>query len=147
MLKKSQVLVKIADKRWKEAVPGVLALCREAAVAAWENEPGAEVSVLLTDDKTVADLNGRYRGKPVPTNVLSFPAEEDGWAGDVAVAYETVVREAAEEKVPVVRHLLKMLVHGVMHLRGYDHMTAPDAELMEGKEAVINRLLCERFKL
>ena len=139
-------MVKVDDKRWRESVPDLLSVVRAAARAAWEDEPEAEISVLLTHDAAIADLNGRWRGRDGPTNVLSFPGETDAdLAGDVVIAYDTVAREAADEGVTVTRHLVRMLVHGVMHLRGYDHIGAADAKIMEAKEKKINCVLHSRL--
>lgn len=101
---------------------------------------GAEVSVLLCDDRRIAELNRDWRGLDKPTNVLSFPAADaDALAtapllGDIAVAYETVARECAEEDKPFADHLSHMIVHGFLHLLGYDHETDDEAEDMEALE-------------
>ena len=147
MIGKSRIAVKVADGRWKTAVPDLLNITRSAAAAAWEDEPEAEISVVLAADAAVADLNKRWRGKDGPTNVLSFPSDDADLAGDVIVAYETVAREASEQNIPVARHLARMLVHGVMHLRGYDHVEDSEAAAMEAKEDKINKALCERLGL
>ncbi len=98
----------------------------------------AELSVLLCDDKTIARLNGRWRGQEKPTNVLSFPALVQGAArdekiplGDIAIAYETVAREAEESGKTVSNHLSHLVVHGFLHLLGYDHHMDDEAERME----------------
>jgi len=107
-----------------------------AAAAAGDSEPGS-VSVALSSDAVVRDLNGRFRSKPKPTNVLSFPAGDgapDGQIGDIILALETVEREAAEQGVPVEHHVQHLVVHGVLHLLGYDHESPADAERMEAIE-------------
>lgn len=112
-----------------------------------------EVVVLACDDARIAALNADFRGKPQPTNVLSWPSEErgvpvDGGApeppgadapelGDIAIAYETCAREAAEFGRPFRDHVLHLLVHATLHLLGYDHMRPKDAELMERLEVGI----------
>jgi probable rRNA maturation factor len=102
-----------------------------------------EVSLLLADNATIAELNGQYRGKPQPTNVLSFPAVEvppgigPQPLGDIIIAYETLMREAKDEGKPVLDHLIHLTVHGVLHLAGYDHETDDDAERMEALEREI----------
>lgn len=102
--------------------------------------PGAEVSLLLTDDAGVADLNVRWRGKAGPTNVLSFPlTTPDRLAsapmlGDVAIAYETVAREAQALGKPFRRHFEHLAIHGYLHLVGFDHETESGAEAMEALE-------------
>ena len=102
----------------------------------------AELSVLLCDDPTIASLNGQWRGKEKPTNVLSFPApplqaaapDEKMPLGDIAIAYETLVREAEENGTTVSDHLSHLVVHGFLHLLGYDHHMDDEAERMERLE-------------
>lgn len=100
----------------------------------------ASVSIALSDDKNVAVLNGQYRGKPKSTNVLSFPAGRgpaDGFIGDIILAAETLQREAAEEDIPVEHHFQHLVVHGILHLLGFDHETDDEAERMEALEIKI----------
>ncbi len=116
----------------------------------------AEVGIVLTGDAAVRDLNLRYRGKDRPTNVLSFAASDmregalkpdavDGaigtaaplLLGDVVVAYDTVAREAEAAARPLADHLAHMVVHGVLHLLGYDHETDAGAAVMEGLETSV----------
>jgi probable rRNA maturation factor len=101
-----------------------------------------ELSVLLTDDVAVAALNRDWRGIDAPTNVLSFPAGPAGpkdrsMLGDIAVAYETTAREAADEGKPFDHHLAHLAVHGFLHLLGYDHESEAQAEEMEALERAI----------
>ncbi len=104
---------------------------------------GAEVAVSLADDARVQEANRAFRGKDAPTNVLSFPAappERIGaspFLGDVILAYETVEKEAAAEGKTIGDHLAHLVVHGVLHLIGYDHMTDDEAERMERLETAI----------
>jgi probable rRNA maturation factor len=95
------------------------------------------VSILLTDDDHIQHLNKNFRDIDKPTNVLSFPDDEDGYLGDIAVAYETLVREAIEQDKPFHHHFIHMLIHGVLHLKGYDHETDSEAEEMESLEVKI----------
>jgi len=105
----------------------------------------AELSVLLCDDATIASLNGRWRGKEKPTNVLSFPApplqgaapDERIPLGDIAIAYETLAREVEESGITVSSHLSHLVVHGFLHLLGYDHHMKDEAERMERLEREI----------
>lgn len=109
----------------------------QAAIAAASGPVPGFVSVALSSDAAVSDLNGRFRGKPKPTNVLSFPSgagAPDGQIGDIILALETVEREASEQSIPVEHHVQHLVVHGVLHLLGYDHETAADAERMEAIE-------------
>ncbi|MDG3041721.1 rRNA maturation RNase YbeY [Roseicyclus marinus] len=121
---------------------------------------GVEVSILACDDDRIAALNAEFRGKPTPTNVLSWPSEDraadtpgtmpdlsdlsdpdpDGppaELGDIALALGVLTREAAEADKPFDHHLTHLLVHGLLHLLGFDHISDPDAALMEGLETRI----------
>jgi len=108
------------------------------------------VSLLACDDARISELNADFRAKPTPTNVLSWPAEalapeQEGATpfppdaddpmgaelGDIAIAWETCMREAVEQGKPAAAHVTHLLVHGVLHLLGYDHIREKDAELME----------------
>ena len=115
------------------------------AAAACEVDLGnAEVALMLTDDATVRALNREFRGIDEPTNVLSFPASKAArqrqaprLLGDIAIAYETVLREAHGEGKPFNHHLSHLAVHGFLHLIGYDHNTDEDADKMEALETEI----------
>ena len=115
-----------------------------AAVLAVEGERPGLVSVALSSDANVALLNERFRGKSKPTNVLSFPAgvgAPEGQLGDIILGLETVEREAREQDIPFPHHVQHLVVHGVLHLLGYDHETAADAERMEALEiAILSKL-------
>lgn len=102
----------------------------------------AELSLLFTNDEEIAEINGRWRGKPRPTNVLSFPAAGAGQAGlrtlgDIVFGYETVAREAAQAHLTLADHISHLLVHGLLHLLGYDHEEAAEATAMETMEIEI----------
>jgi probable rRNA maturation factor len=110
------------------------------AVAAKLAPAGGEVSVVLTDDATIAGLNRDWRNIDRPTNVLSFPAAKTNGAallGDIVVAYETLARESADEQRAFLHHLAHLTVHGFLHLIGYDHQTDSGADEMEGLESKI----------
>ena len=102
--------------------------------------PEGEIAVLLTDDEGVAILNERWRGKASPTNVLSWPAVApkllalSPMIGDIALAYETCAREASGEGKTFEDHVTHLIVHGTLHLVGFDHETEAEAEAMEGLE-------------
>jgi probable rRNA maturation factor len=127
-----------------DAQPGAEATVRraiaQAAAVEGSADPAAEVSVLLCDDAVIAALNARWRGRDEPTNVLSFPAPPaadpaaPAHLGDIAIAWETVIREAQEQGRPVSGHLAHLTVHGFLHLLGYDHGTDDEAERMEQLE-------------
>lgn len=119
------------------------AAARAALVALGRDPDRHEISLLACDDARIAALNAEFRGKLQPTNVLSWPAfdgaipEPDDaplFLGDLALAYETCAREAAEQGVETSRHAAHLVVHGVLHLAGYDHRTDPEAEAMEAIE-------------
>jgi probable rRNA maturation factor len=103
--------------------------------------PGAEVSLLFCNDAAIRELNRQWRGQDKPTNVLSFPAADEPGAmpllGDIAIAFETTAREASEEDKPLAAHFCHLVVHGLLHLLGYDHETEAEAEVMEGHERAI----------
>ena len=110
-----------------------------------------ELSILLTDDKKMLSLNSEFRGVGKPTNVLSFPDLEINWRhllefrpdadymylGDVAFGYETVKKEAEEKQINFEDHFKHLLIHGILHLIGYDHIEDEEAEIMEGLEIEI----------
>lgn len=115
---------------------------------------GFTVSLLACDDARIAELNAEFRGKATPTNVLSWPSDEraaaedgarpalpslpmDQELGDIAIAFETCAREACDQGKPLADHVTHLLVHGVLHLLGYDHVRDKDAALMEGLETEI----------
>jgi probable rRNA maturation factor len=130
-----------------EALPDLEELCRQAVTAAL-TEAGADVeagdgvmlSLLFTDDTAIARLNRDWRGKDQPTNVLSFPAAPGinplgpEPLGDIALAWETCAREAAEEGKTIAAHVAHLVVHGVLHCLGDDHEEDAQAEAMEARE-------------
>ena len=141
----------IEDDRWTAA--GLAALAERACGAALEHLGivGAHLSLLACDDARIAELNADFRGKPTPTNVLSWPSEERGATapggdplpprdlelGDIAIAWETCAREAEAAGTPFADHVRHLLVHGTLHLLGYDHIDDKDAGLMEALEVEI----------
>ena len=126
----------------QRACPAVLAYLSLAPEA-------YEVSILGCDDTRIAALNGDFRGKARPTNVLSWPAAEiepparpePGELGDIAIAHGVCDREATDQGKPFEHHVTHLLVHATLHLLGYDHETEPEAAQMEAIEvAVLARL-------
>ncbi|MFN0219395.1 MAG: rRNA maturation RNase YbeY [Hyphomicrobium sp.] len=121
------------------------AACIFAAAAAVAQSPGvlarpSQVAISLGSDDEVATLNAAYRGKTTPTNVLSFPAGRGGptgFLGDIVLAAETVRREAEEQGVPFTDYVQHLIVHGLLHLLGYDHESETAAERMEALETSI----------
>ncbi len=137
--------IEIEDAAWSDALPDVEAVVERAAQGALDTltqaKRGGAVAILLTDDAAVADLNTRFRGKPTSTNVLSFPAADSAYPhlGDVALAYGVCASEAEAQSKSLADHLTHLVVHGVLHLLGYDHESEADAEVMEQMECEILR--------
>jgi probable rRNA maturation factor len=148
----------IEDERWREAnLPDLVERAAAAALSHLGFDPDScEVTVLACDDARIAALNAEFRDKPAATNVLSWPvvdlaAVEDGGVpeppvadgtgevglGDIAIAYDTCAREAHAEGKSLADHATHLIVHGVLHLLGYDHVRDRDATLMEKTEAKI----------
>ena len=104
---------------------------------------GAEVSILLSDNNHVREVNHEWRALDKPTNVLSFPAVEPdkinkaAFLGDIILAYETIAEEAKTEGKSFADHYTHLVIHGFLHLLGYDHDTEEKAELMENLEIAI----------
>ena len=142
--------VVIEDERWasvtglEDLIPRLTAETLRAARLSSENH---SVSVALLSDAEVQALNKAFRGKDAPTNVLSFPSSastqaaalkgEPLFLGDVALAYETVVSEASAQDKTVLHHAAHLVVHGVLHLAGFNHDGDADAERMEAAEGAI----------
>jgi probable rRNA maturation factor len=132
---------------WKKLpdLDAILDECLEAALSVTGDSvpDGAETSFLFCDDARMRELNRQYRGVDRPTNVLSFPAPPTSvhLLGDVALAYETIAKEAREQGKSLDRHSRHMIVHGFLHLLGYDHEDVADAERMETLEIRILRQL------
>lgn len=151
------IALNIEDERWQaldieglaqKAFTGVL---NHLAVDAQH----FEISLLACNDSRIADLNAEFREKSVPTNVLSWPTQDRARSGkppkpptydpkgmpeelgDVAISYDTCIREAAEAGKPIADHVLHLLVHGALHLLGYDHISDQDAAIMERVEAEV----------
>lgn len=142
------VEVILEDERWHD-LDRLAAIAVPAALAGAGVGGAREVAVLGCDDARILALNGGFRGKAVPTNVLSFPsAERDpGTApaevelGDVAIAFETCAREAIEQGKPFDAHVVHLLVHATLHLLGHDHDDDAQAARMEALEvAILGRL-------
>ncbi len=130
----------LADAENVARIAAEAALASEAAAGV---DPGA-IAILLGDDAALADLNGQFRGINEPTNVLAFEGdglhqtpEVDSHLGDIAVAYETVAREAEQQDKTLKQHLSHMIVHGVLHLLGYDHQETAERQQMESIERTV----------
>lgn len=145
----------VEDPRWDD--DGLVEVVK-AALTAGQRDLGfdpetVELSVVLTGDARIAELNSAFRDKASATNVLSWPAQERGAdepggqprplepdpfgelaLGDIAISYETCAREADAAAKPMAQHVAHLALHGLLHLLGYDHETDADAALMEGLE-------------
>ena len=133
--------IKVDSPLWADE-PNAEATVREAIAAAAEMlaADGGEVSVVLTGDAQMQELNRTWRKIDKPTNVLSFPApspRRDGMLGDIVIAYEALKRECEAEELLFAHHLAHLTVHGFLHLIGYDHHADADAEAMEALESKI----------
>lgn len=140
MKKPSAIEIVIEDPKWKK-VGRSLTKSIEAVVArtlAHEKAKGG-LTVLLSDDAHLKELNALFRGTNKPTNVLSFPAEDNGahYLGDIAVALGVVTREAKAAGKLAADHALHLAVHGTLHLLGHDHMKPREAARMERLETKI----------
>ena len=149
----------IEDDRWEEfgLAPLAEAAARATLVHLGLEPAGFEISLMGCDDARIAALNADFRDKPRPTNVLSWPSEERAaedeggepeppepfapgipeGLGDIAIAYETCAREAQEKGIPVADHATHLIVHGLLHLAGYDHEA--DSGAMRRKERVLRK--------
>ena len=145
----------IEDPRWKATLPPLAETAARATLAALGlAADGYQIVVMGCDDARIAALNDEFRDKGTPTNVLSWPSDdrapdtpgaapdlpEPGDAdtpaelGDIAIAWETCAREAADQGKTMPDHVTHLIVHAVLHLLGYDHVDDADATLMEATE-------------
>ena len=129
-----------ADEVMAKAIPSLEQIEAWAnAVLVAENTGEQEITVRFTDDEESQTLNHEYRGKDKPTNVLSFPFEvppgiEMNLLGDLVICVPVIMREAQEQDKTPTNHYAHMVVHGILHLLGYDHIDDADADIMEAKE-------------
>ena len=142
------VSIEVEEEAWL-ALDGLDELARSAISstlsASCAAEGNGEIALLFTDDSAVAALNAEWRGKDKPTNVLSFPAPPDMPVpegeprplGDVVLALGVISREASEQGKSLRDHTAHLIVHGVLHLLGYDHETDGEAQEMEQLETSI----------
>lgn len=147
----------VEDAGWSDSLPGLAPLAETAAHAALRgaerDAAGWSVCLLACSDARIAGLNADFRGRAAPTNVLSWPAFDPVpgdpspgqtprlHLGDVALARETCVREASDAGIPLKAHATHLILHGVLHLLGYDHVDEVDADQMERIESHAMRRL------
>jgi metalloprotein, YbeY/UPF0054 family len=155
-MKKLDLQIAVEDEGWphEDALEALSEKVLETAarhMAEQERQPfpkqAPELSLVFTNDEAIREINAQWRGKDNPTNVLSFPAfplQPGGMPGpmlgDIIMARETLEREASDLEKSFEEHLSHLLVHGFLHLFGYDHMTEDEAQIMEGLET---RILAE----
>ncbi len=144
-----EIDVVVADPGWAGllAIPRLEELAREAIFCALEQSGAratgpSELALVLTDDIRQKQLNKKWRGKDQSTNVLSFPQIEpfsplSGLLGDIVLARQTVAGEAQAGPIPFEHHYLHLVIHGFLHILGYDHLTDNEACLMESLETEI----------
>jgi len=130
----------------EEPVPGKAEIRRWVGAALAHRQADAEISVRLVSEAEMTALNKQYRGREGSTNVLSFPADlppelELPLLGDIVVCAAVVAREAAEQHKQLPQHWAHMLVHGSLHLLGYDHIDTAQADIMEPLETTILQAL------
>jgi probable rRNA maturation factor len=137
-----RIEIVVEEPKWRRT-PGLPAKLKRAAQLALEKsrkpKASAALTILLADDESLRALNKRFRRKNKPTNVLSFPAaaNKEAYLGDVAVAYGVAREEARAAGKPFADHATHLVVHGVLHLLGYDHETERQAKLMEPLETAL----------
>ena len=154
------VVVTVAGRRWQTEWPDAQGIARSAALCTLAHAragagPALDATIVLADDAELRALNRRFRCRDAATNVLAFPLEDassplplaGGAAdaarpiGDVAIAYETVLREAGEQAKAPAAHLAHLVAHGVLHLLGFDHRNeAEHAEMSRSERAILARL-------
>lgn len=131
--------IQLQSGDWKAALAGYRGVIGDTVRRAltYAGAVDGAVNVALMNDAHMRELNHQFRGKDKATNVLSFPSDEDGELGDIALALETIAAEAVEQSKPFHDHLVHLVVHGVLHLLGLDHEEKSEAEAMEAEEISI----------
>ena len=139
----------VEDARWQAQELAAIGMKLGDVIPQYLALPAQRSAVVMAcDDAQIAQLNQDFRGKPQPTNVLSWPSADlsghkpggqpkratDPELGDIAIAYETCLREAQQAGLAILDHLTHLLLHGTLHLLGYDHIDGADADVMEGLE-------------
>ena len=133
-----RVYVNIENSKWNSYKIDFEKIANTAVSHVYKD---SEISITLVGDKQIQTINKRYRGIDKPTNVLSFELGDDILLGDIFISIDTVMREAESAGIPVEEHVAHMIVHGVLHLQGYDHIKDSDAQIMETKEIKILKKL------
>ena len=136
----SGITLLIEDSKWRSHRGLMTRLTKAAQAARRSTRLKGAFTILLANDKKLRTFNHDFRGKDKPTNVLSFPGS-DGYAGDIAIAYGVTKKEAKAAAKTFADHAAHLVVHGVLHLAGYDHERPKDAKVMEPLEVKILRRL------
>ena len=125
-----------SDPRWRRSYRDISNDMNQAMALVFGHEKcsDASLNILFTDNKEIQALNKEFRKKDWPTNVLSFPSGEEGFLGDIAISYDVISEENDQQSKTWRSHTLHMVVHGALHLLGYDHEDDDDAEEMEALE-------------
>ncbi len=142
---KPNIVVQAVSK--EPGIPSKKTLQAWASLTLEDNDSAVEITIRLVDDAEMLALNQTYRGKSYATNVLSFPYDEDLLAseyqllGDIVICAPVIAREAVEQNKSLESHFAHMIIHGILHLLGYDHEQPEEAEQMEQLEiALLARL-------
>ena len=141
----SNILIDIsASNKWRKEEVSLVKKILLFSFKSLSDEKYTEISVRLTDDEEIKLLNKQYRDKNIPTNVLSFPSQNDSihpeaseMLGDIVISKDTVLREAKNSKKSFEQHLSHLGIHGLLHLMGFSHEKENDALIMEGIEVKI----------
>jgi probable rRNA maturation factor len=140
-MSEERITLVVEDPNWRKSrgLPKKLMAAAKAGLKASGLPRAARITILLADDARLRDLNRDFRGKDKPTNVLSFPAaaNDENHAGDIALAWGVMRDEAKAAGKRIADHAAHLVVHGVLHLAGFDHEKPRDAEKMEGLEVKI----------
>jgi len=138
MTRKPSLVIETGDARWKKTGCGLSKRIEKIVVATLKRTKAkGSLTLLLSSDARLKELNATFRGKNKPTNVLSFPSEEIGYLGDIAIAYGVTAREAKASGKTLADHTLHLALHGTLHLLGHDHEKPREAKRMERLERKI----------
>ena len=139
------------NPQWKKEFPEYKTIITNAVKKIFQSEnisyQNNHISVFLTSDENIKDLNLKYRNKNKATNVLAFPIqvsiEKQNYIGDLAISLEKIIFESNKYKIKKNKYLSKITIHGILHLLGYDHINDDDYEVMnEIEDRLINELYC-----
>ena len=139
------------NPQWKKEFPEYKMIISNAMKKTFQSEniniKNNHISVLLTSDNTIKDLNFKYRNKNKATNVLAFSVQEfiekKNYVGDLAISLEKIIFESNKYKIKKNQYLSKITIHGILHLLGYDHVNDHDYEVMNKiEDRIINELYC-----